>query len=299
MKRNTSIGKYFLQLLVCIVLLAALGFFLLWDARSESEKSQKLQQEMIDMKENTPSDQGQTTDENTGGTDQQTQSNSAEPETIETSAQPAVTAEPRAQAAGVACWGDTFYSGDDAGYSYTAALQQVLNENGFSIPVASKTLEAADTLSVMKMAGVSQADLDAYVAAHQEAAGGSAPVTEVSIRDLTEEEMARTELEYLPVLFMGYYGGWNYDPQELIEQQQKVLDTFGTYKDQFVIVGLSPADGSVDTAAYDAALSAAWGEHYISAVSVCGSPVLSVEGQSELASAIYQKLIDLGYLTKA
>ena len=66
-----------------------------------------------------------------------------------------------------------------------------------------------------------------------------------------------------------------------------------------MIVGLSPADGSVDTAAYDAALSAAWGEHYISAVSVCGSPVLSVEGQSELASAIYQKLIDLGYLTKA
>ena len=64
MKRNTSIGKFFLQLLVCIVLLAALGFFLLWDARSESEKSQKLQQEMIDMKENTPSDQGQTTDEN-------------------------------------------------------------------------------------------------------------------------------------------------------------------------------------------------------------------------------------------
>ena len=51
MKRNTSIGKFFLQLLVCIVLLAALGFFLLWDARSESEKSQKLQQEMIDMKE--------------------------------------------------------------------------------------------------------------------------------------------------------------------------------------------------------------------------------------------------------
>lgn len=43
MKRNTSIGKFFLQLLVCIVLLAALGFFLLWDARSESEKSQKLQ----------------------------------------------------------------------------------------------------------------------------------------------------------------------------------------------------------------------------------------------------------------
>ena len=39
---------------------------------------------------------------------------------------------------------------------------------------------------------------------------------------------------------MGYYGGWNYDPEELAEQEQKILDTFGANKDNYVIVGLAP-----------------------------------------------------------
>ena len=171
-----------------------------------------------------------------------------------------------------------------------------MNENGYSLTVADKTLNGASTLSIMKMAGVPQTDLDAYVAKHQEAAGGGElPVEETTMRDLTAEQMQRTEADYIPVIFMGYYGGWNHDPNELIEQQQKILDTFGSNKEKYIIVGSIPQDGSVDGTAYDAAMTEAWGEHYISTVALT-NPRASYDGQAEIANGVYQKLLDLNYI---
>ena len=100
------------------------------------------------------------------------------------------------------------------------------------------------------------------------------------------------------MIFMGYYGGWNYDPEELAEQEQKILDTFGANKDNYVIVGLAPADGSVDQATYDSTMKAKWGEHYISAAEAVTVPVASQQGQSEIAQAVFQKLEELGYIRK-
>ena len=151
----------------------------------------------------------------------------------------------------------------------------------------------------MKMAGVSQTDLDQYIAEHTEAAAGAEiPITETGIRDLTAEQTDRSDADYIPVIFMGYYGGWNYDPEELAEQEQKILDTFGANKDNYVIVGLAPADGSVDQATYDSTMKAKWGEHYISAAEVTTVPVASQQGQSEIAQAVFQKLEELGYIRK-
>ena len=178
-------------------------------------------------------------------------------------------------------------------------LQQLLTDNGYQLQVADKTLAGASTLSLMKMAGVSQADLDQYIAEHTEAAAGAnIPITETGIRDLTAEQTDRSDADYIPVIFMGYYGGWNYDPNELAEQEQKILDTFGANKDNYVIVGLAPADGSVDQATYDTAMKEKWGEHYISAAEVTTVPVASQQGQSEIAQAVFQKLKELGYIKK-
>ena len=165
--------------------------------------------------------------------------------------------------------------------------------------MADKTLAGASTLSLMKMAGVSQTDLDQYIAEHTEAAAGAEiPITETGIRDLTAEQTDRSDADYIPVIFMGYYGGWNYDPEELAEQEQKILDTFGANKDNYVIVGLAPADGSVDQATYDSTMKAKWGEHYISAAEAVTVPVASQQGQSEIAQAVFQKLEELGYIRK-
>lgn len=281
---------------VCLVLFAALAVFLLWNHRTETQTSADLQA----LAEKQVQEEEQT---GAAGEDSQTEENAEESPEASQADQPQTSSEETADGAvqGIACWGDEFYSGEEAAqYSYRSVLQRLLSENGYDLTVADKTLTGASTLSVMKMAGVPQTDLDAYITAHQQAAnGGEIPVTETGIRDLTPEQTDRFEKDYIPVLFMGYYGGWNHDTWELIEQQQKVLDTFGTNKDKFIIIGLVPLDGSVGLEDYDGPMKEAWGEHYISSAEVTQHSQATHEGQEEIAQALYQKLIDLNYISKA
>ena len=97
---------------------------------------------------------------------------------------------------------------------------------------------------------------------------------------------------------MGYYGGWNHDPQELIQQQEKVLKTFPD-QEQFIIIGVRPFDDSVNSSTLDTAMREKWGEHYISASEVTGVHVAaSFEGQAAVAQAVLEKLETLGYIEK-
>ena len=289
--KGSIILKIFLVLL-CGALLVSLAGLMLWDRQQQQEDNARLRQ-LIEA------DQAETDQTSEKVEDSQEPSEEAEEGISEETAPEAAAqqAEPEVPVQGIACWGDELLSADEAAtYSYKVILQNLLNENGYSLTVADKTLNGASTLSVMKMAGVPQTDLDAYVAKHQEAAGGGdLPVEETTMRDLTAEQMQRTEADYIPVIFMGYYGGWNHDPNELIEQQQKILDTFGSNKEKYIIVGSIPQDGSVDGTAYDAAMTEAWGEHYISTVALT-NPRASYDGQAEIANGVYQKLLDLNYI---
>lgn len=289
--KGSIILKIFLVLL-CGALLVSLAGLMLWDRQQQQEDNARLRQ-LIEA------DQAETDQTSEKVEDSQEPSEEAEEGISEETAPEAAAqqAEPEVPVQGIACWGDELLSADEAAtYSYKVILQNLLNENGYSLTVADKTLNGASTLSIMKMAGVPQTDLDAYVAKHQEAAGGGElPVEETTMRDLTAEQMQRTEADYIPVIFMGYYGGWNHDPNELIEQQQKILDTFGSNKEKYIIVGSTPQDGSVDGTAYDAAMTEAWGEHYISTVALT-NPRASYDGQAEIANGVYQKLLDLNYI---
>lgn len=289
--KGSIILKIFLVLL-CGALLVSLAGLMLWDRQRQQEDNARLRQ-LIEA------DQAETDQTSEKVEDSQEPSEEAEEGISEETAPEAAAqqAEPEVPVQGIACWGDELLSADEAAtYSYKVILQNLLNENGYSLTVADKTLNGASTLSIMKMAGVPQTDLDAYVAKHQEAAGGGElPVEETTMRDLTAEQMQRTEADYIPVIFMGYYGGWNHDPNELIEQQQKILDTFGSNKEKYIIVGSIPQDGSVDGTAYDAAMIEAWGEHYISTVALT-NPRASYDGQAEIANGVYQKLLDLNYI---
>lgn len=179
-----------------------------------------------------------------------------------------------------------------------AVLQKLLTDNGYNLTVVNKTLQGGGTLSMMKMAGVSDETLQGYIAKHQQAANGAQlNVTETGIRDLTEEQTTRNDMDCIPVIFMGYYGGWNHDPAELAEQQEQILNTFQN-KDQFIVVGTRPLDGTVTSEALDAVLSQKWGEHYISLASVTAQPSSTYEAQQAMAEAILQKLQDLGYISK-
>lgn len=208
------------------------------------------------------------------------------------------TQEESSQPTGIVCWGDDLINGEEsATYSYQVVLQNLMNEKGYSLPVIDKTLQGAGTLSMMTMAGVSQEEVQSFITAHQEAAqGAELPVTETGIRDLTAEETERTDLECIPVIFMGYYGGWNHDPNELAQQQEKILNTFPN-TEKFVIAGTRPMDGTVDTVSLDKTMQEKWGEHYISIDTTIPHASASYEGQAEIASAVLTKLEELGYLS--
>ncbi len=289
-KKRTSWAWNFLLLIICAVLAVALVGFIVWDSKSEAAKSEKLIQEAkngseketedIKSEEELKKDQGKTEED-------KKKEETKEPEKPQ-------------MPAGISFWGDEFFTAEnELQYSSRVKLEEKLKAEGYTLEYANKTLVGAGTLSVMKMAGVPQTDLDKYIEQHKASVGGATlPVTEIGIRDLTAEELDRGDKDYIPVLTMGYYGGWNKDPKELAEQQQKVLDTFGANKDKFIIVGVRPMDGSVNIPEYEKVMKETWEEHYISTIDICTVTTTTAEGQQQVADAVYEKLLELGYIAK-
>lgn len=302
---------------ICILLVGLLGFLLAMNYKTEQEESQRLTELAGDqhigiedydaVKEHAAELEKASKDEEesseTDNTDKKSKKNNQKEDTAEAddteNAEETADEETARTISGVVCWGDDLINGDASNtYSYMAVLQKLLTDNGYNLTVVNKTLQAGGTLSMMKMAGVSDETLQGYIAKHQQAANGAQlNVTETGIRDLTEEETTRNDMDCIPVIFMGYYGGWNHDPAELAEQQEQILNTF-QYKDDFIVVGTIPLDGSVTADALDQVLSQKWGEHYISLASVTAQPSATYEAQQAMGEAVFNKLQELGYITK-
>ena len=270
---------------ICILLAVLLGFILVTSYKSEQKESRHLS-EIAD-------------DQQSGIEDYEAVKERAK-ELEEISSEEAEDTKDKTTAAsGIVCWGDDLINGEESNtYSYMTVLQKLLTDNGYNMTVINKTLQGGGTLSMMKMAGVSDETIQSYIARHQQAANGAQlNVTETGIRDLTEEQTTRNDKECIPVIFMGYYGGWNHDPAELADQQEQILNTFQN-KDQFIVVGTRPMDGSVTSEALDQVLSQKWGEHYISLADVTAQPSSTYEAQQAMAEAILQKLQELNYISK-
>lgn len=302
---------------ICILLVGLLGFLLAMNYKTEQEESQRLTELAGDqhigiedydaVKEHAAELEKASKDEEesseTDNTDKKSKKNNQKEDTAEAddteNAEETADEETAKTISGVVCWGDDLINGDVSNtYSYMAVLQKLLTDNGYNLTVVNKTLQAGGTLSMMKMAGVSDETLQGYITKHQQAANGAQlNVTETGIRDLTEEETTRNDMDCIPVIFMGYYGGWNHDPAELAEQQEQILNTF-QYKDDFIVVGTIPLDGSVTADALDQVLSQKWGEHYISLASVTAQPSATYEAQQAMGEAVFNKLQELGYITK-
>ena len=345
MSRNRGSGKKtnILLVIICILLVGALGAILVMNQKAEKEESQRLEEiagdqqrgienyetvkehaaeleaadaaldESSDDNADAKSDKENNTESNTdkeskdadsdAGKDvDNTDGNAEDADAIAQNedADTEDTAQKSEEISGIVCWGDDLINGTESDtYSYMAVLQKLLTEKGYTdLTVINKTLQGGGTLSMMKMAGVGDDILQGYITKHQQAAnGGQLNVTETGIRDLTEEELTRNDLDCIPVIFMGYYGGWNHDLAELAEQQENILNTFPN-KDKFIVVGTRPLDGTVTSDALDQVLSQKWGEHYISLASVTPQPSATYEAQQAMAEAILAKMEELGYLSQ-
>ena len=258
MRRHGKLINVCLALL-CIVLVLILGGLVVWNRNQTREDKQRLEK-LADETRAEDREDLQKLDKKQEETAKELQQKAAQE--AEVTATPAPTLSPvpsepvKEKTAGISCWGDDLLTAEDTQqYSYMTVLQKLLQENGYNIPVVNKTLQGGGTLSMMKRAGVDDQIIQNFISEHQKAANGAQLyVTETGIRDFTEEDLTRDDLDYIPVIFMGYYGGWNHDPAELAQQQEHILKTFSN-QEQFIIVGTRPLDGSVDSAALDAALS--------------------------------------------
>ncbi len=272
------------------------------NASEQEENTNNKQESDADASQNSNSEKKETAEETAANETEKKEpagiqnSNSEKKETAE---ETAANETEKKEPAGIVCWGDDLINGEASSTSsYMAVLTSLLTENGYNLPVINKTLQGGGTLSMMKMAGVSDEVLQGYITEHKQAAGNGEPyVTETGIRDLTAEQTERNDLECIPVIFMGYYGGWNHDPAELAEQQELILNTFPD-KERFLVVGTRPVDGSVTAEELDQVMSQKWGNHYISFASVTSEAAASDSGQKALAQAIFQKLEELGYISK-
>ena len=188
----------FLLAVVCIGLLLLLGFFLVLNHRNQASETDRLKALAAAAAQEEQTDTGRA---ETSQDQEETENTEAEQNAVEETGEGEKSEDPAAEtqteAEGIACWGDEFFSQEDAQYSYKNVLQQLLTDNGYELQVADKTLAGASTLSLMKMAGVSQTDLDQYIAEHTEAAAGAEiPITETGIRDLTAEQTDRSDADY-------------------------------------------------------------------------------------------------------
>ena len=281
---------------ICILLAVLLGFILVTSYKSEQKESRHLS-EIADDQQSGIEDY-EAVKERAKELEEISSEEAEDTEDIK-SKNTEDTKDKTTAASGIVCWGDDLINGEESNtYSYMTVLQKLLTDNGYNMTVINKTLQGGGTLSMMKMAGVSDETIQSYITKHQQAANGAQlNVTEIGIRDLTEEQTTRNDMDCIPVIFMGYYGGWNHDPAELADQQEQILNTFQN-KDQFIVVGTRPMDGSVTSEALDQVLSQKWGEHYISLADVTAQPSSTYEAQQAMAEAILQKLQELNYISK-
>ena len=292
---------------ICILLAVLLGFILVTSYKSEQKESRHLSEIADDQQSGIEDYEAvkerakeleEISSEEAEDTEDIKSKNTEDTEKTDT-ADTEDTKDKTTVASGIVCWGDDLINGEESNtYSYMTVLQKLLTDNGYNMTVINKTLQGGGTLSMMKMAGVSDETIQSYITKHQQAANGAQlNVTETGIRDLTEEQTTRNDMGCIPVIFMGYYGGWNHDPAELADQQEQILNTFQN-KDQFIVVGTRPMDGSVTSEALDQVLSQKWGEHYISLADVTAQPFSTYEAQQAMAEAILQKLQELNYISK-
>lgn len=284
--------------MLCIVLVIALGGLVVWNKKQIRKETQRLE-EMADEAKQADEKALKELEKKEKEIAKELHEKAEEEEKAEATSTPTPTKVEEWKAEGIACWGDDLLTErDTAQYSYMAVLQRLLQENGYTLPVANKTLQGGGTLSMMKRAGVGDDVIQGYIAAHEKAANGATLyVTENGVRDFTEEELVRDDLNYIPVIFMGYYGGWNHDPNELAQQQEHILKTFKN-QEQFIVVGTRPLDGSVDSTGLDSVLKQKWGVHYISLAEVTPQPSSTYEAQEAMAQAIFNKMTELNYISK-
>ena len=309
--------RQIILMILCILVAGGLISFLFWNRNQQQTLSRTLQQEALQseslpdeafvssasftsrsMADAPASDSGQEETEETVRNDSSAISSSdssAEKSDTNGHKKPAHTFQ------SVSIRGDGFsaYQEDTSASSVAANLQKLLAEGGSSMTVQDYTMDMAGSLSQMRKAQISEEDINAYISKHRQNAGStSLQDTETIVRDLSADAVTRNDQSDLPVIGMGYKGGFGDDVQELVEQEKKVLGTY-SQQDEYIVLGYYPEHFTSDEQhqTYDNAMKQAFSDHYVNVdAQVHTGSVTSAETRKAVAQAIYDKMKDLGYI---
>ena len=194
--------------------------------------------------------------------------------------------------------GDSFRTEEAVtGTDYPSLLDQLLIENGTGNTVSNYTIDVPGTLADLYYAGVSTETINGFIArnAAKDTEGTMAEL-EKSCGEVEELKLARNDRDAIPIIFIGYYGGFGEDPYELIEQQKEILATY-SQQEYFLIVGTHP-DKCSDTETFDSVMSGYWGNHYLNLSSkVPAYQLCTEEGHELIAEAIFARMKKLGLIS--
>lgn len=195
---------------ICILLAVLLGFILVTSYKSEQKESRHLSEIADDQQSGIEDYEAvkerakeleEISSEEAEDTEDIKSKNTEKTDTADTEDADKTedTKDKTTAASGIVCWGDDLINGEESNtYSYMTVLQKLLTDNGYNMTVINKTLQGGGTLSMMKMAGVSDETIQSYITRHQQAANGAQlNVTETGIRDLTEEQTTRNDMDCL------------------------------------------------------------------------------------------------------
>lgn len=286
-------GKKFLGVIGCIVLAALLVLIGSHYLAVESEENVSLKQransaQTEDVTASSSAVSGTSADGSASSDESQNADTSTAAESAATDTQ---TTEVRA----ISCRGDAFMTASQSGtVTYPQALQSILQQEGKTNEVMDYTWDMAGSLSQLYLAGIPESQLNTYIEKHRQS-GTDLSATELQLRtDRAQKDLTRNDQAAIPVICMGYAGGWGNDLDELVEQIQLILSTYSNQQD-YVVMGITP-EGWTDSTSYDSALSTAFGDHYLSLNSVLTNPAMSDAGRTEIAQALANKLTELGLI---
>lgn len=186
--------------------------------------------------------------------------------------------------------GDAFsIPGGDSTTDVASKLQMMLDADGANVEVQNYTLDGANALTQLYYAGVPEEEINAFIEKNR-ASGkvNEADENEFSIGDVSNISLVRNDVNSVPVLFIGNNGGWGRDPYQLIDIQQRIIDTYNCGH-RFFVIG-NYYKGSDDPENVDAIMKAYWGWHYISCPGVATGVLNTVPAHDRLAERIVETL---------
>lgn len=283
---------------LCLLLLILLGGFLIYCRKEEKQQvdeNKLLREQMADTVQPVMASGENVTADGMTGDDGQEEAPAQEESTVQEHS----SIEPEAvekELTMISFRGDSFLSDDQVQENGIGALiKKKLDDQQIDMQIRDYSMYEAGSMAQLRLAGVDEDVIEGYLKRHTDNEEEiKLSVFETKVRAAEDMDLERDDQEAIPVICMGYYGGWYNDPEELIKQIQDILGTYAQ-QEKYLVAGLYPKV-KVDKELYKTKMEEAWGEHYLQLDDEIDNSPTKKAGREDIAAAIFKKLQDLEYL---